>query len=565
MTTRREYQLAAVFSLKDRITGPLGRISAAFRTKFAVPLAHAKIATQQLTSAATVLGTGATVAAAAGVALLAKAVTDYADAADEAVKMSRSAGIGVETFTELAYAADLSGVSSEELSGSLQKLNRTLFDVRAGKGGLVKQMRTAPEFLKLLKNSKDSGEALEHIAGAYAEITDPITKAKLLTEAFGKSGGKLASMLAGGKDGIAQLRAEARKFGLVVTSEAAASAELFNDDLSRLKGAIRGGAAAIGRELIPAIIPLIERMTAWIAANRDWIATKIVDWFNAAYAAIQKIDFGAIIDGAKRFWTGLTELVAALGGLQRIAQIVALTVGGKLVVAFLSLVGPIIKVTYHLVAMGVSATAALVRMVAVAIAPAATALVTLLLPAIATVGAAFTALAGTVVLSMGIIAGVTGIGLLIALAGWAVADWEGFRSSFAAIWTWIKGAARSFVQPLVDAFEWLWSYVGPIIDAIKSGFEAATAGLRAVGLLDEPSAAGPMTDADRAQAAKIAQTFGFAGVPAQKSQIEVVARFENAPPGLRVDRPTTDGAPAKAAVQVKSNMGLRTLTAGGPL
>ena len=74
------------------------------------------------------------VAATAAATAMAFAVKGAIDHADALSKASQKAGIAVEALSRLEYAAKLSDVSLESLTGGLQKLSKSMLDVAAGKG-----------------------------------------------------------------------------------------------------------------------------------------------------------------------------------------------------------------------------------------------------------------------------------------------------------------------------------------------------------------------------------------------------------------------------------------------
>jgi ribosomal protein L12E/L44/L45/RPP1/RPP2 len=75
----------------------------------------------------------AVAATAAGVAL-GYAVKHAIDHADALNKSAQKAGVTVEALSRLEYAAKLSDVSLEGLTGGLQKLSKSMADAASGKG-----------------------------------------------------------------------------------------------------------------------------------------------------------------------------------------------------------------------------------------------------------------------------------------------------------------------------------------------------------------------------------------------------------------------------------------------
>lgn len=188
-------------------------------------------------------------AAAAGLGYMIKASIDAADAASKA---AQSSGLTTEAYTSLAFAADMSGVSTGELDAAMSRLNRTALEVAAG------SEKQAALFKTLGVSVKDAGGALRDgdqilmdLADRFAKMPDGIGKSSLAMEVFGKSGAKMIPLLNSGSEGIKDLTEQARALGLVINDEQAKSAERFNDNLSILAGVSRGAGNVIAGELLP--------------------------------------------------------------------------------------------------------------------------------------------------------------------------------------------------------------------------------------------------------------------------------------------------------------------------
>ncbi|MGA4642661.1 hypothetical protein ACQKC8_23045 [Stutzerimonas stutzeri] len=188
-------------------------------------------------------------AAAAGLGYMIKASIDAADAASKA---AQSTGLTTEAYTSLAFAADMSGVSTSELDAAMSRLNRTALEVAAG------SEKQAALFKTLGVSVKDAGGALRDgdqilmdLADRFAKMPDGIGKSSLAMEVFGRSGAKMIPLLNSGSEGIKDLTEQARALGLVINDEQAKSAERFNDNLSILAGVSRGAGNVIAGELLP--------------------------------------------------------------------------------------------------------------------------------------------------------------------------------------------------------------------------------------------------------------------------------------------------------------------------
>lgn len=200
----------------------------------------------------------AALAAAAAIEELTRATLNAADAQ---LKMSQKAGVSVESFGELAYAAKLADVDAEALTGSLGKLSKSMAEAASGSA-------EAKEGFDLLGVSFKDGsgqlratdDVLIDVAEKFAGMKDGAEKTALAMRLFGKSGADLIPFLNQGKDGIQQLSAEANRLGVTFTTDLARQAEAINDNFTKLKEASVGAARALINPLIPAMKEITDRM-----------------------------------------------------------------------------------------------------------------------------------------------------------------------------------------------------------------------------------------------------------------------------------------------------------------
>ena len=191
----------------------------------------------------------AAVAAAAGLAYMAKSAIDNADRLS---KLSQSVGVSTEALSRLEYAADLSGTSSQELTKALGRLSKQAL-LAARDGGAA-----AKTFEQLGIKVTDAGgkirpteELILDVADAFKGMQDGAAKAGLAQEIFGRSGAALIPLLNQGRDGIKAMTDEADLFGVTVRDDAAKAAEQFNDNLTRLKTAATGVVNQATQALLP--------------------------------------------------------------------------------------------------------------------------------------------------------------------------------------------------------------------------------------------------------------------------------------------------------------------------
>jgi len=246
-----------------------------------------------------------------------KLSTDFANTADAAIKFGRSVGLSVESYRELQFAADRSGVGQEKLNVGLRTFAKTLGEAKNGQGALYALLEKAsPALLRQLRATSSVDEAMDLMADAMQRIEDPTRRAMLAQIAFGESGVALTGMLADGRAGLKALREEARRFGFVISEDAARAAEAFNDRLTNMRAAFSGLQTVIGGQLLPVLSPLIDKITESVVAFvQSGRAVEVLQPLLQRFSAwVDGFDPGAVAEGMIGFIDRVLGLVEALGG-----------------------------------------------------------------------------------------------------------------------------------------------------------------------------------------------------------------------------------------------------------
>lgn len=199
---------------------------------------------------AATIGVGATAAAVA----FAKSSIDAAGAIKD---VSDAAGVTTDTLQEMRHAASLSGISFDELDGSLQKFNKSVGEARAGSGSLYSYLKKVDQgLLDQVRSANSTDDALNLIFKAMKNVSNESERAALAAAAFGRSGVKL-SVLA---DDYETLRKEAQSLGLIIDSQLIKNADEAGDKLETLS-------RVIGAQLTTAVLnfaPTIQKVAEQI-------------------------------------------------------------------------------------------------------------------------------------------------------------------------------------------------------------------------------------------------------------------------------------------------------------
>ena len=151
---------------------------------------------------------------------------------EELAHEAEKAGVGIEAFQQLSYAAKTTGVSAEALGNAFKFMNKAIGEAEADMpGALQKFMDIGVQFDKIKGLSPE--RQFQVIAQAISEIKDPAERTKAELELFGRAGSQLAPLLNEGAVGIANLRQRAIELGQTLdkeqTEKAAAAAKAIKD------------------------------------------------------------------------------------------------------------------------------------------------------------------------------------------------------------------------------------------------------------------------------------------------------------------------------------------------
>lgn len=273
----------------------LGMDSAAF-TK-GMKNASSRLSTFGKTAAKGMAVVGAAgAAAAAGVGLAVKGILNDAD---NMAKSARKIGVPVDELSRLRHAADLSGVSMGGLENGLKRLSANMFDASQGIGEGAKAFKELGIDVSNSDGSlKSSTQIMGEIAAKFKTMPDGAEKTALAMKLMGKSGADMIPLLNGGRDALQSMIDEADKMGLVITPDMAANAEAFNDNMTRVSGAVKGLSIQLTASLAPVMASISDKIVA------------LVNGFQVLSPGTQRF-----IGIAAALTAGITALAIPLGAL----------------------------------------------------------------------------------------------------------------------------------------------------------------------------------------------------------------------------------------------------------
>lgn len=201
---------------------------------------------------------------------LATSVKAAADRLGDLADAANSIGLTTTALQELRYAALLSGIQQDTLQQSLVVLSKNLGDAAMG-GSAAKSSLEALGLSASYLSSVPLPDALGIIADKVAAVENPMERATLAADLFGKSGIKMINMLSEGSAGLSALREEAHAMGVVINEDVIKQAAEAGDKLDAMSSVISANLTSALVNLAPILISTAQAIASLTAAANDFL------------------------------------------------------------------------------------------------------------------------------------------------------------------------------------------------------------------------------------------------------------------------------------------------------
>lgn len=289
------------------------------------------------------------IAATSGIAM----ANSYADATGAIGDAAERTGASRERLQELGFAAKLTGSSFETMEGALKKMSLAVGSASKGSKDL-KDMFSGLGIK--LKNSngtlKTTDQLFDHFVDRISKIKDPSLQAQAAVKVFGKSATELLPLIRGGKAGLAEMSAEARRLGIVLSDQAVRDGEEFGDTLDTLMMSLKGVGNSIGSALVPQLNKLAGILIETIVKYRPQIEAFATSFADNLPANIEKVTafLGDLGEAMQPVINAVGWLTDKFGGAEVALAAVGTVVGGPLIISLGMLSAAIINVGLALAA-----------------------------------------------------------------------------------------------------------------------------------------------------------------------------------------------------------------------
>lgn len=207
----------------------------------------------------------------AGVAILGGVAAVATEAGARLNELSERTGVTVERLSALEYVADVSNASLTDLTLGLKFLSKSIVGLSedgTDTSGLFAQLGVNVRGAD--GNLRNVYDVFLDVADALSKVNDPALRLSYTLALFGRGGISLAGIMKLGREEILKLSQAAADAGLVISSDAAAAADDFDDRVKTLSRSATALARTLGEELIPRLVPFVERAQQAVIALQRW-------------------------------------------------------------------------------------------------------------------------------------------------------------------------------------------------------------------------------------------------------------------------------------------------------
>jgi uncharacterized coiled-coil protein SlyX len=255
------------------------------------------------------------------------------DASAEINNLSTATSLSTDLIQELSYVATASNSSFEGLQRSMDSFQRRLKTV-GEEGSRVNEM-----FGKLGVSTTDASgkvrsmdDVLLDTFNRLGDMEDGLAKNAIGSELFGRSWNEVALIVSSGSKGIAELREEAHKLGLVLDKDTLQSSDDFATAMELVRFQIDKLKTKIGASLVPilqeSLLPLLEEKIIPAVSRFAENIARLSEKFNALSPTTKNAIFA--ITGIA---TAIGPLLLGLGSIIKLLPIIK--------VGLVALTGPV--------------------------------------------------------------------------------------------------------------------------------------------------------------------------------------------------------------------------------
>jgi hypothetical protein len=217
-------------------------------------------------------------------------------------------GMAPGQLQALRGAAKLAGLSADDMTSSLHSLGNVMYGAKWGGDTQTRAAMNAlgMHFRMTKKGGIDTAQTLMDVSKAVQHYNGNAQLQEKIARQFGVE--SLLPLLRQGPEAIKKFEVEAKRLGYVLGGDALNKSTALGKSFAEMDLSLAGLRNSISASLFPTLGPLVNKLTAWIAANRVLIGQRVAEWVAAIVQWVRSVDWGAV-------WRGIKSVVASIAGI----------------------------------------------------------------------------------------------------------------------------------------------------------------------------------------------------------------------------------------------------------
>ncbi len=225
------------------------------------------------------------------------------DVIDQTAKFADRIGISTEELTRLQHAAELTGLGTDKMNMSLQRMTRRIAEAAVGAG------EARPALIALGLDAQKMGEMtpdeqLRVLADALKNVESHSEKVRIAFKLFDSEGVGMVNMLAGGSAALNDMAAEADALGVTLSRVDASKVEMANDALFKISQSSKAIQQSFTSELAPLITALADEYTklstkvgsgSTFMADSIYVVVKGASYLGTTFRGVEVIVHGLLV------------------------------------------------------------------------------------------------------------------------------------------------------------------------------------------------------------------------------------------------------------------------------
>lgn len=276
----------------------------------AAALAKAQAELMSFGSGALALGARLGTVGAAAVAALGAASYVFAERGTHLLHQADMVGASVEFMSSLSTGLEMLGGNADSAGQAMFRFNSKLAEAI---GGSAQAQRA---FLQLGINAADlnnmtTDDRMDRISVAFGNLESHAERSRVAMQLFGRGGREMIEALSQ-PGGLAAMRAELEKLGLVVGAETAQDALELHKSFTLLKASGESLMNAVLQPMAPIFSAIAGSLAAGARSFRDW-SKEHLQWLDSVRDAVSGGDLGLawsiVMAQMKIAWFDLTQAI----------------------------------------------------------------------------------------------------------------------------------------------------------------------------------------------------------------------------------------------------------------